>query len=319
MTTIERTAYPRFDKNINSKGIIKIYTPNHEEFELAHRIAKGQGQILNFIVMLKSFQRLGYFPKADDVPVEIIKYISSQLKIPLNTEFDLPERTRYRYKISIRKYLNVTEFGATARNVVTEATYKAAQVMNNPADLINVAIETLIKERFELPAFSTLNRLVRHIRALVNSKIYENILSQLNDDKTAQLDRLLIIESSKNYSMFNYLKELPKAPKINHLKSLEDTYQLILSMGDVENLIQDIPLAKIKHFASEAKALDAAEMNKLSDSKRYTLILSLIYMSKVKTRDNLVEMFLKCIRKIQNKGKDELKKIQEKIVQKQKI
>lgn len=35
-------------------------------------------------------------------------------------------------------------------------------------------------------------------------------------------------------------------------------------------------------------------------------------MSKVKIRDNLVEMFLKCLRNIQNKGKDELKKIQEK-------
>lgn len=35
-------------------------------------------------------------------------------------------------------------------------------------------------------------------------------------------------------------------------------------------------------------------------------------MSKVNTRDNLVEMFLKCIRKIQNNGKEELKKIQEK-------
>jgi hypothetical protein len=103
LTTVERTAYPRFDKNINSKSIIKFYTPNHEELELAHRIAKGQVQILNFIVMLKSFQRLGYFPKADDVPVEIVKYISSRLKIPSDIEFALPERTRYRYKISIRE------------------------------------------------------------------------------------------------------------------------------------------------------------------------------------------------------------------------
>ncbi|AQR95620.1 hypothetical protein CLSAP_29360 [Clostridium saccharoperbutylacetonicum] len=76
MTTIDRTAYPRFDKNINSKRLIKIYTPNREELELAHRIAKGQVQVLNFIIMLKSFQRLGYFPKFDEIPLEIIKYIS---------------------------------------------------------------------------------------------------------------------------------------------------------------------------------------------------------------------------------------------------
>ena len=32
--------------------------------------------------------------------------------------------------------------------------------MSDPADLLNVAIEHLIAQRFELPAFSTLDRLV---------------------------------------------------------------------------------------------------------------------------------------------------------------
>jgi hypothetical protein len=40
----------------------------------------------------------------------------------------------------------------------------AAEVMEHPADLINVAIEELVKERHELPAFSTLDRLVGHVR-----------------------------------------------------------------------------------------------------------------------------------------------------------
>jgi len=312
LATIERTAYPRLKKNISLKELVEIYTPNHEEIEVAHKVAKGEVQILNFILMLKSFQRLGYFPQIDEIPMEIVRHLSSKLNIISDIDLSLPERTRYRYKISIRGYLNVTEFGTTARHVITEATYKAAQVMNNPADLINVAIETLIKERFELPAFSTLDRSVRHIRTLVNSNIYENVLTKLTSDKKLMLDNLLTIENSENYSKFNYLKEIPKSATINHLKALENTYQLLLSMGDVESLIKEIPIAKIKHFASEAKVLDTSEINKFSVAKKYTLILSLIYMSKVKARDNLVEMFLKCLRKIQNKGKDELKKIQEK-------
>lgn len=267
MATIERTAYPRFNKNINSKELIQIYTPNNEEIEVAHRIAKGDVQILNFILMLKSFQRLGYFPKIHEIPMEIVKHLSSKLNITSDIDIVLPERTRYRYKISIREYLNVKEFGATARHVITEATYKAAQVMNNPADLINVAVETLVKERFELPAFSTLDRSVRHIRTLVNSNIYENVLNKLTPDKKSQLDSLSNIENSENYSKFNYLKEIPKSATINHLKALENTYQLLLSMGDVETLIRDIPIAKIKHFASEAKVLDASEIIKFSAAK----------------------------------------------------
>jgi len=290
VATIERTAYPRFKKNISSKELVEIYTPNHEEIEVAYRIAKGEVQILNFILMLKSFQRLGYFPKIDEIPIEIAKHLTSKLNITLDIDLSLPNRTLYRYNSSIREYLNVTEYGASARHVITEAIYKAAQVMNNPADLINVAIETLVKERFELPAFSTLDRSVNHIRTLVNSNIYQNVLNKLTSDEEFQLNSLLNIENKEKYSKFNYLKEIPKSATINHLKALENTYQLLLSMGGVENLIKEIPISKIKHFASEAKVLDASEINKFTAAKKYTLILSLIYMSKIKAKDNLVEV-----------------------------
>ena len=40
--------------------------------------------------------------------------------------------------------------------------------MDHPADLINVAIEDLVRQRFELPAFSTLDALATHVRAAVH-------------------------------------------------------------------------------------------------------------------------------------------------------
>ncbi|QCH29399.1 DUF4158 domain-containing protein [Clostridium tyrobutyricum] len=67
MATIERTAYPRFKKNISKKELIKIYNLNSEEIEIAHRSAKGELQVTNFILLLKSFQRLGYFPKINEI------------------------------------------------------------------------------------------------------------------------------------------------------------------------------------------------------------------------------------------------------------
>jgi hypothetical protein len=45
----------------------------------------------------------------------------------------------------------------------------AAAVMDNPADLINVGIEQLVRDRVELPALATLDRLARRVRTLVRS------------------------------------------------------------------------------------------------------------------------------------------------------
>ncbi len=125
MATIERTAYPRFKKNISAKELVEIYTPSHKDIEVAHKVTKGEIQVLNFILLLKSFQRLGYFPKISEIPIKIVKHLCLQLNITSDIELTITNRTLYRYKSSIRKYLNVTEFGASARHVITEALIEA--------------------------------------------------------------------------------------------------------------------------------------------------------------------------------------------------
>ena len=49
-------------------------------------------------------------------------------------------------------------YGEDGLRVASVAMPTAAEVMDNPADLINVAIEELVRQRIELPADSTLDR-----------------------------------------------------------------------------------------------------------------------------------------------------------------
>ncbi|MES5943748.1 DUF4158 domain-containing protein [Bacillus cereus group sp. MG4] len=82
MTSIERTAYPRFKQNISKKELAAIYTITHEENIFAHRVARGKSSVFICLVMLKSFQRLGYFPSPKDISPMVLKHIQSCLNIP---------------------------------------------------------------------------------------------------------------------------------------------------------------------------------------------------------------------------------------------
>ena len=62
-----------------------------------------------------------------------------------------------------------------ARAVAAHAIRSAAEVKNNPADLINVALEMLVQESLELPAFSTLDAMAGRIRREVNTAMFERI------------------------------------------------------------------------------------------------------------------------------------------------
>ena len=66
-----------------------------------------------------------------------------------------------------------------ARAVAAEAIRSAAEVKNNPPDLINVALEMLVKESLELPAFSTLDAMAGRIRREVNTAMFERVASRI--------------------------------------------------------------------------------------------------------------------------------------------
>ena len=92
--------------------------------------------------------------------------------------------------------------------------------MDNPADLMNVVIAELIKNRYELPGFNTLNRLVRRVRNIVNQSLFNLILSRLSNDYQQRLIDLLDNQIVEYRSFYNNLKQLPKRPTRNHLNDL---------------------------------------------------------------------------------------------------
>jgi TnpA family transposase len=312
VTSVERTAYPRFKRHFTTKELTEIYTPTKAEIAFSYSTTKGQGNIFNIIVVLKAFQRLGYFPKLSDIPNPIVNHIRNCLKFPNEIVLGYENsKTMYRHRTAIREYLQVTPFNKIALHKAAKSIHESAQVMDNPADLMNVAIAELIKQRYELPGFNTLNRLVRRVRYIVNQKLFKLVQDRLSDDYQQRLFDLLDNHPVEYRSLYNNLKQLPKRPTRNHLNDLIAHLIWLDSLGDIKPLLADITAAKIQHFAAEARVLDASEIKEFNLPKRITLILCLILSAQVMTRDNLVEMFLKKMQSIHNHAKRELELIKQ--------
>ena len=61
MPTVHETVYPRLKSSPSRRELVDLYTPTEAELELAERSSKGETARLAFLVLLKTFQRLGYF------------------------------------------------------------------------------------------------------------------------------------------------------------------------------------------------------------------------------------------------------------------
>ncbi|TMD76012.1 MAG: DUF4158 domain-containing protein, partial [Chloroflexi bacterium] len=146
MTSIERTAYPRFTRAPSVKELREIYTPTSTDIAFVATTARGPAQIFGLMILLKVYQRLGYFPKPETIPGAIIGHIRAVMKLPADLVPDIASNhTLYRYYAAIREHLEIQSEGKHIRHVAAQAMHQAAQVMENPADLISAAIEILVE------------------------------------------------------------------------------------------------------------------------------------------------------------------------------
>ncbi|GAC1490146.1 MAG: Tn3 family transposase [Chamaesiphon sp.] len=261
--------------------------------------------------MLKSFQRLGYFPHPEYVPTVVIKHIRSYLKLREWVTAIPTLRQRRNYQQAILEYLEVKPYDRVVQKFIAQFLSTAALVKDHPADLINIAIEELVKERYELPTFNTLDRLVGHIRSITNNRLFQRVSKNLSQVEQAYLDQLLG-ETSESVTTLNLLKSPPKSASFKHIKQLQNKFNQLMTFGDAKRLVVALAPTKVKSLAAQGRGLDISEFQDIKLPKRRTLLLCLLYEAQVKTRDHLVEMFLKRILKIHNNAKERLKELREK-------
>lgn len=195
MSSIEKTAYPRFPKRrkIKPDELTRSYSLQHDEMEMISLAANKDKLRFNLAIQLKTFQQLGYFIELEAIPSEVITHIRQSLKYHhrLSPGYD-NDRSLYRHRQKVREFLKVKRWGYEdidgkkthiGMKKAIRYAYDASHLMNNIPDIINAVIEKLICVSYELPSFHRLSRLVRHTRHSVNNKIFLETMKKIRASK----------------------------------------------------------------------------------------------------------------------------------------
>ncbi len=310
MPRAEETAYPRLKETVSPRDLAAVYTPTWDETALASRAVKGPSARLGFLVLLKTYQRLGYPVRFADVPAVIVEHIARSVNLPAAAVVDPlaydAAGTRRRHLVVIRDYLRVQPYGGEARHAMIRALAEAARTKGDLIDLVNVAIEELVRQRFELPAFDTLDRAARKVRATVARQLYRRVFAALAPTARGQIDALFIADLATRRTPWNDLKVEPGRPTRTHLRELivRERWLSLRNVG--AGILAEIPVTRVDHLAAEARSLDAARMMALEPHKRYTLAAALLFVQTAHARDDLGTMFVRQMQRIHTQGKKAL-------------
>src|SRR5437016_5774575 len=152
-----------------------------------------------------------------EAPHSIVEHVARAAGIPaasLVVEAYDRSSTQQRHLAAIREYLEVRPYGPAARRVMIHALAEAASTKHELEDLINVAIEQLVRQQFELPAFDTLNRAARRVRATLVRALYQRVFNALSEEDLVRIDTLFITDLTTLHTPWNALKADAGSPTL---------------------------------------------------------------------------------------------------------
>jgi hypothetical protein len=148
------------------------------------------------------------------------------------------------------------------------------------------------RDRYELPAFSTLDRAAYAAREQSNEQYFNSIASKLGPQTKVMIDGLLKVESGAQTSAWHSLKREPRKPTNKemqiYLQHIETLKRIVETLPKPE-----IPIPKMRRFRYLARALDAAEMAECKPNKRYALAVVFIRSQYSKSLDDAALLFIK--------------------------
>jgi Domain of unknown function (DUF4158) len=112
MTTIHETAYPRLRSHLTDKELRELYTPTLEEMVFVQQVTSSPVTALGVAVLLKTFQRLGYFPAFETLPPRLLAHLAGVMGTPNRDDLLRQYEAngyRWRHGPLIRAYLALQE------------------------------------------------------------------------------------------------------------------------------------------------------------------------------------------------------------------
>ncbi len=309
MPTPQETAYPILKTQISKETLENVYTPCAEEIAFVKKYSRSPKNRACMLTLLKCTQRLGYFVFLSSIPRSIPEYISKHVRcrfsLKMLSSYD-DARVRTSHIKKVRAYLNIKPADKNARSMALKAMEHAAWTKEDVVDVLNVGVEELIRSRYELPKFDHLLRLAYKARKNTNTSIYTTVYDAIIEPTRNQLEKLLTVDPETNRSLWNQLRQDAGKVTIKEIDKAIERLQWVRSLDFPFDPFSSVPYVKFRHFAMEAKSLNAHRADEIVQPKKAVLQAAMVKSVLARTIDDIMIMIVKKVGKIYYTGKIKL-------------
>ncbi len=261
---------------------------------------------LKCATLLKYYQIEGRFPeKFSDIPDIGRKILSENLKVPddVDPDYDYMDRTGKRLRQSVREFLGIRnslpEDWETAQSDLVEVCFQDFDAEN--------ALSQLLKQWFqdrniERPTVLREERILNAVSVNLEERRNQHIANLLSDTHQQSLDDLLKTQTGETSALLVLLKDDPGKP------CLSSVFIELSKLESIDNLCLPLDLFPAdwqklrKTYRQRATREPVRELRRHPDHIRYALLAAFCMERREEILDNLTDLLIQIVHKIQVKA-----------------
>lgn len=203
--------YPTFPLDPSDEELARDWLLSPADLTETRR-CRGDDNRHRFAIQLCALRALGRF--ADDcesVPVRVVNHLGAQLglRATLFVKASARAATDTEHAQRIRAHLDYKSFDEAALDRLRAVLAARAGDGALSASLLSTAVETLRTWRTEIPAASTLDRLIASCASRAEQEAWQRIHASLPEALCVEIDRLLAVAENDRRSPLHHLKQDP--------------------------------------------------------------------------------------------------------------
>ena len=295
-------------KNWDLEELIESFTFMPNELDLLKD--KTKETQLGFAVLFKFFQYKARFPSnKKEVPKDIISFISKQLNLKsiLFDSYKWDGRTIMYHKAEIRMHFNFRKSTTEdAENMIEWLSKLVFSYNENTDNLVQLTYDKYKELQVEPPALDRITRIVKAAIHKNENQFFQEVFKKLSKDTILKIDSLInnLISSEKKEVKceteitFTELRADPGRTSLDSILREISKLKSIKNLELPEDLFKKISNKILKRYKQRVTSEDIRELRRHPETIRYTLVSAFFWIREREITDNLIELLIQTIHKI---------------------
>ncbi len=294
LTPAQRTSYGCYTNEPTEVQLARYFhlDDTDKNIIIQHR---GNHNRLGFAVQLGTVRFLGTFlSDPTDVPIVVINYIATQLKIGDSSCFKRykTSESRWNHTAEIKQIYGYQDFNSQPEHwrllrwLYTRVWLSAER----PSILFDLTTARLVERKILLPGVTTLERIIAQVRERVSDRVWKVLAQLVTPSQQKQLEELLITPDKSRLSPLERLRRSPTRNSSIALIAALNRLGEIRSYKIFDLNVSRVPLNRLLTLARYANTAWAQTLIRMPQPRRIATLLAFFYILEQSATDDVLNI-----------------------------